>query len=202
MSVPRSLDVTPLYATGHVPEELINYCRLHPSSHHGYVEGGVNDPLSFISVCTGVGGLDMGFELAIERVLGRYARPVLHVEREAYCLAVLAARMQEQALAPAPVFPDLRRIPRRTVDDLRGRVDAVVGGIPCQGNSLAGKRLLEAVDDPVHADGYRGRGWVSDGVGECPYLALLEAIRYRRIGQKTARQLKRSGRKAAAKGRA
>ena len=47
-------------------------------------------------------------------------------------------------MAPAPVFPDLRRLPRRAVDALRGRVGFVVGGIPCQGNSLAGKRRLEA----------------------------------------------------------
>lgn len=51
--------------------------------------------------------------------------------------------MQDEALAPAPIWSDVTTFDARP---WRGVVDIVLAGIPCQGNSLAGKRLLG--DDP------------------------------------------------------
>lgn len=86
-----------------------------------------------LSLCSGYGGLD----IAVRAVLGG-ARTILYVEREAFPVAILAARMEEGALDPAPVWSDLATVP---VELYRGRVDMVVGGLPCQPFSLAGSRL-------------------------------------------------------------
>lgn len=92
-------------------------------------------PLNYVSVCAGAGGLDLAVGLALPT-----ARCVCYVEREAGAVAILASRMQDQSIHSAPVWSDLR-----TFDGgpWRGVVDLVVAGIPCQGNSLAGKRQLE-----------------------------------------------------------
>lgn len=97
--------------------------------------------MNVLSLCAGVGGLDLGVELAT----GGDARTVCFVEREAHAAAVLVARMEEALLAPAAVWCDLT-----TFDgtEWRGVVDLVVAGYPCQPFSTAGKRA--GVDDPRH----------------------------------------------------
>lgn len=87
---------------------------------------------TYASFFAGVGGLDLGLELAVPS-----ARPVVLVEGEAAAAAVLAARMEDGALAPAPVWSDVRTFDGRPY---RGLVDCVIGGFPCQDISNAGKR--------------------------------------------------------------
>jgi DNA (cytosine-5)-methyltransferase 1 len=95
---------------------------------------------SVLSLCAGIGGLDLGIELAFPG-----ARTVCFVEREASCIELLATRMEEGRLAPAPVWSDLK-----TFDGTAwsGRVDLVAAGYPCQPFSLAGKGLGDR--DPRH----------------------------------------------------
>lgn len=88
-------------------------------------------PRSSISVCSGVGGLDLG----LSRACG--VEPVVYIEREAFASAVLVARMEEAKLANAPVWDDVCTFDARP---WRGLVDLVAGGTPCQDLSLAGKR--------------------------------------------------------------
>lgn len=95
---------------------------------------------SVLSLCSGAGGLDLGVELAIPT-----ARPVCYVEVEAYACEVLASRMEEGALAPAPLWSDLRTFDGHP---WRGVVDLVAGGVPCQSWSVAGKRRGKR--DPRH----------------------------------------------------
>ena len=92
--------------------------------------------LHTISICTGGGGLDLGLELAVPG-----SRAVCMVEREAFGAARLASAIEDGLLAPAPVWSDARTFNGRP---WRGCVDGLVGGIPCQPHSVAGKRRGQA----------------------------------------------------------
>ena len=84
-----------------------------------------------IELFAGAGMLGVAVELAFPG-----ARPVCYVEREAYAAAALVARMEEKALAPAPVWSDVASFDGRP---WRGVVDYVSGGFPCQDISGAGR---------------------------------------------------------------
>lgn len=88
--------------------------------------------LDILSICTGGGGLDLGIELAIPG-----ARSVCMVEREAFAVAHLVSAMEQGLLHPAPIWSDARTFNGRS---WRGCVDGLVGGIPCQPHSLAGRK--------------------------------------------------------------
>jgi DNA (cytosine-5)-methyltransferase 1 len=94
--------------------------------------------LRTLSLCAGVGGLDLGVHIARPD-----ARCVAFVEREASAAASLVASMEAGRLYPAPIWSDLRSF---DAGAWRGAVDCVLSGDPCQGNSVAGKRLGEADD--------------------------------------------------------
>jgi DNA (cytosine-5)-methyltransferase 1 len=85
--------------------------------------------LRSLSLCAGIGGIDLG--------LRGVARTVCYVEREAFAAATLVRQMEAGRLDPAPVWSDLSTFDARA---WRGAVDLVMGGIPCQPHSLAGKR--------------------------------------------------------------
>ena len=94
-----------------------------------------SDSLNILSICTGGAGLDLGLELAVQG-----ARTVCMVEREAFAVAQLVSAMEACLLASAPIWSDARTFNGR---QWRGAVDGLIGGIPCQPHSLAGKRLAE-----------------------------------------------------------
>jgi DNA (cytosine-5)-methyltransferase 1 len=85
-----------------------------------------------LSLFSGVGGLDLAIKLVWPeaRVLG-------YCERDAYAAGVLLARMEDEALECAPVW--CGDIQDMDASSLRGRVDIVCGGFPCQDISVAGK---------------------------------------------------------------
>lgn len=94
--------------------------------------------LRSLALCAGIGGLDLGVRLARpdHRLVGV-------VERQAYCAAVLVARMADASMDQAPIWSDLRTFdPAPWV----GAVDLVTAGFPCQPVSVAGKRLAQ--NDP------------------------------------------------------
>lgn len=88
---------------------------------------------SGLSLCAGIGGLEFGIKLA----LGNSYRTVCYVEREAYAVACLVARMEEGLLDTAPVWDDVESFDGRP---WRGVVDIVTAGYPCQPFSCAGKQ--------------------------------------------------------------
>lgn len=89
-------------------------------------------PITCLSLFSGIGGLDLGVQLAIGRV-----RTVCYVEREAFCATLLMARMEEKALDVAPIWcGDIHKFDARPFCC----VDMVVAGYPCPDFSLAGKR--------------------------------------------------------------
>lgn len=91
--------------------------------------------MNVVDACAGVGGFSLGLKLA-----GTPARTVCYLEREAFCVAVLARQMQAGYLDSAPVWSDLRTFDARP---WRGIVDLVTAGFPCQPFSHAGKLKRE-----------------------------------------------------------
>lgn len=96
----------------------------------------VYPPVRVLSLFSGIGGLDLGVHAGLAH-LGYTAVPVCYVEREAFAVGVLAARMEDGSLPAAPVWSDVTTFDGR---ELAGRVDLVVGGFPCQDISNAGRR--------------------------------------------------------------
>lgn len=99
-------------------------------------------PANVLAICAGVGGLELGLQLAFGH-LGQAVRGVCYIEREAAAVASLVASMEAGWFHQAPVWSDAR-----TFDGAawRGCVDIVTSGDPCQGNSVAGKRRGELDD--------------------------------------------------------
>ena len=95
-------------------------------------------PLQILELCAGAGMLGVGLKLGLA-ALGRDGRVVCYVERDAFAASALVARMEDAALDPAPVCDDLLTFDGR---GWRGRVQVITAGIPCQGNSTAGRRRL------------------------------------------------------------
>jgi DNA (cytosine-5)-methyltransferase 1 len=94
--------------------------------------------LNGIAVCAGNGGLELGLKLA----LGERYKTVCYVEREAYNVRTLVARMEEQTLDCAPVWDDITTFDGKP---WRGLVDIISAGFPCQPHSLSGK--LKGITD-------------------------------------------------------
>ncbi len=135
---------------------------MHDLALHPTPGAGGGRPLLGLSLCSGAGGLDLGLHIAEPGY-----RAVGYVERDACAAAVLVARMEDQALAPAPVWDDLASYDGRA---WRGAVDLVLAGYPCQPFSVAGRR--RGADDPRHL-------WphVARIIGECrPRLVFLENV--------------------------
>ncbi len=111
--------------------------------------------LNILSICTGGGGLDLGVELAIQG-----ARTVCMVEREAFAVATLASAMEAGLMAQAPIWSDARTFDGRP---WRGAVDGLIGGIPCQPHSLAGRKLGSYDERDLWSDARRiitqSRAW-------------------------------------------
>lgn len=99
-----------------------------------------SDELRGISLCAGYAGLDLGLHIAESEY-----RTVAYVEREAHAAATLVARMEDAALAQAPVWNDLRSFDGRP---WRGRVHCLLAGYPCQPFTYSGRR--EGNADPRH----------------------------------------------------
>ena len=86
--------------------------------------------LTGISLFSGAGGLDLAAKWA-------GIKTVAYVEYDPYAQGVLMSRMRDGSLDAAPIFEDVRTF-RGT--SLRGSIDVVSGGFPCQDVSVAGKQ--------------------------------------------------------------
>jgi DNA (cytosine-5)-methyltransferase 1 len=90
-------------------------------------------PVTVLSLATGVGGIELGLRLA-----GLRTRLVACVERDPYAAVVLLARMEDETLEPAPVWcGNLEQFDARPF----AGVALVCAGYPCPAMSTAGKRL-------------------------------------------------------------
>ncbi len=76
-----------------------------------------------ISLCSGIGGLDLGISLAVPDY-----KAICYIEREAYPAAILVTRMQEGTLSEAPIWDSIETFRGKP---WRGKVDIITAGFPC-----------------------------------------------------------------------
>jgi DNA (cytosine-5)-methyltransferase 1 len=87
-----------------------------------------------------------GLERGLERTIGEI-RTIAYVEIEGFIIENLVRQMEQGVLAPAPIWSDVKTF-LPIAQQLRGKVDFITGGYPCQPFSNAGKRL--GTEDPRH----------------------------------------------------
>src|SRR5262245_45294906 len=92
----------------------------------------VSRPWTYVSLFSGVGGLDLGVKLACPA-----ARCLLYVEGEIFACEVLAKCIEEGRLDDAPIWTDVRSI---DYGPWRHQAGGVVAGFPCPPVSVAGRR--------------------------------------------------------------
>jgi len=125
-------------------------------------DGTITEPLRHISLCSGIGGFDIGL-----RGIFPNMRTVVHVEGEAFCVNHLVEKMQAGQLDACPIYPDLCRFPW---SEFAGAVDIITGGFPCQPFSVAGQR--KATEDDRHLWPY-----ITDGIRQTkPQLVVFENV--------------------------
>lgn len=84
--------------------------------------------LRALDLFSGIGGISVA--------LGDYARTIGYVEIDKYAQSVLLSRMLSGDIETAPIFRDVTRLDGKK---LRGRIDLICGGFPCQDLSVAGR---------------------------------------------------------------
>ena len=122
-----------------------------------------------LSICCGIGMLDHAVELVFPG-----SRVACFAEWESYAAAILLARMEDEAMEPAPVWcGDLADF---DATPFLGVVDILTAGLPCQPYSLAGKREGNS-DHRVFGDGAGPLPKRSRIISECrPSLVFLENV--------------------------
>ena len=88
----------------------------------------MSKPLTYLSLFSGIGGLDLGLEEAGMECVGQ-------VEMDPFCQLVLATHWPE-----VPRHDDVRTTATWWLGATRPRVDVVAGGVPCQPFSRAGRK--------------------------------------------------------------
>jgi len=78
-----------------------------------------------LDLFTGYGGLTLALE--------PWCQPIAYVEIEEYAQKIIASRMADGSLPPAPILADVKNVQGRP-----GDCDIIVGGFPCQDISVAG----------------------------------------------------------------
>lgn len=83
--------------------------------------------LNGLDLFSGIGGLALALQ--------PWARPIAYCENDRHAQAVLLSRMRDGRLPSAPIWDDVRTL---NGSDIRGPVDIIAAGFPCQDLSFAG----------------------------------------------------------------
>lgn len=100
-----------------------------------------------ISFCTGLRGLEKGFERACRRIGWQQPNIAAYVEIEAFADYNLVKKMEQGLLVPAPIWTDIKTFPAAS---FYRKIHGVFGGYPCTPFSTAGRR---------NGAGYPGHLW-------------------------------------------
>lgn len=84
--------------------------------------------MNSLSLFSGYSGLDIA--------ISDWAKPILYCEKDLYAKGILLSRMDDGAIPFAPIWNDVTTLDG---NKLRGLVDLIVGGFPCQDLSVAGR---------------------------------------------------------------
>ena len=134
------------------------------------MKGGLNvdhtqEFFSFLSFCTGYGGIEIGVERSLTPIP---LKALALLEVEAFAVANLVAKMEAGLLDPAPVWTDIKTFHAYAFRDL---VDFLMAGYPCQPFSTAGKR--KGKEDPRHL-----WPWIKDSIKAFrPVVCFFENVR-------------------------
>jgi DNA (cytosine-5)-methyltransferase 1 len=88
--------------------------------------------LHHLDLFSGYGGFSLGLTLA-----GLQMRTVMYVEWERYPQEIIKARIKDGFLDDAPIWGDISTLDGQ---QLRGVVDLITAGFPCQPHSVAGQK--------------------------------------------------------------
>lgn len=83
--------------------------------------------LNGLDLFSGIGGMSLA--------LSEWVRPIAYCEIDDYCRGVLLSRISTEDLESAPIWDDIRTF---KCPILKGAVDIIYGGFPCQDISVAG----------------------------------------------------------------
>jgi len=126
---------------------------------NGYI---TEAPVNHLCLCSGYDGVGRGLRNVFPNL-----RTVAYVEREAFAIANLVAKIEADEMDEAPVFTDVKRFP---YDKFRGCIDVLSAGFPCQPFSSSGKR--QSTEDERHL-----YPWIADGITACrARVVLLENV--------------------------
>lgn len=105
-----------------------------------YVDTTEQSPLTTISIGPGIRGIERGIEST-----GIRLKHLAFLEIEAFIIENLVSEMEQGLLDPAVIWSDCKTFPSHL---LRGKVNLLLSGYPCQPFSAAGKRA--GAEDPRH----------------------------------------------------
>jgi DNA (cytosine-5)-methyltransferase 1 len=91
--------------------------------------------LNVLDLFSGIGGLGEATRESLSE-LGVDSRTIAYCERDKFCQALLMSRMSRGEIDKAPIWDDITTLSGKDIP----RVDLIIGGWPCQGNSVAGLR--------------------------------------------------------------
>ena len=95
--------------------------------------------LNGLDLFSGIGGLSIA--------LNEWVKPIAYCEIEPFCQGVLLSRMATGDVTPAPIWDDIKTLRSPTTEILRGHVDIIFGGFPCQDISVNGDKLDNRIEN-------------------------------------------------------